>query len=143
MAEDITDAQVLAQLYRRKAKLSIELKKVNLAIEGLLEIDENELEELDILPYSIEQSADDIAIATLLYNPKDSIEKKILYALSKIGKGDVAKITQFLCSIDPSVKDAKVLFDSVTYRSSRMSRFGRLESEKDGKKNVYSLKKIG
>jgi len=140
MAEDISDAQVLAQLYRRKAKLSIELEKVNTAIKAFEDVDENSLDELDIAPYTVEEITDELAIATLMYNPKSTAEKKIQFALSKIGKGDATQITQYLLRIDNSTKDEKKLHDRVTYVASRMYKAGKLDAEKIGKKNIYKKK---
>jgi hypothetical protein len=139
------DAQVIAQLRLRKIKLIIEMERVDLAIKAFDQIDD--LEELDLLPYSMEGvvdntcDEDEIAIATLLYKPNDTIEKKIQFVLSKLGKGDVKAIAEYLCVIDKDIKDAKKLFDSITFKASRMYRVGKLSIEKYGKKNVYLLKK--
>lgn len=135
------DAQVLAQLYRRKAKLSIELERVNVAIQAFEEIDENSLEELDVAPYMIEANKDEMAIATLMYNPKWTIEKKIIYVLSKINKGTVKQIVEYLIQIDRDEKDPQQLFENVTFKASRMYKAGKIDAEKEGKRNIYKTKK--
>lgn len=77
---DITDVQVLRQLKMRKIKLKMELDRVEIAIRAFTDLDEKKIEMLEAAPYMLDEiyTADDdeIAQAILMYNPKDSYQKK-------------------------------------------------------------------
>jgi hypothetical protein len=138
---DALDAQVLTQLRVKKARLMVELERVNIAIKAFENI--RDIDPLDALPYLMDEVVDDVdelAIATLMYNPKSTIEKKIQFVLSKITRGDARDITEYITKIDKSVEDVKALYDRVTYVSSRLYRLGKLSAQREGKKNVYWLK---
>ncbi|MDB5153048.1 MAG: hypothetical protein JWR54_1799 [Mucilaginibacter sp.] len=140
---DISEAQVLTQLRIKKARLLMELERVNVAIKAFEEI--GEVDELDMLPYMMDEAIenpDELAIATLMYQPKASAEKKIQFVLSKIGKGDAKEITKYLIKIDKDIKDAVALYERITYVASRMFRFGKLEAERSGKRNLYRLNNL-
>ncbi|MGZ3874403.1 MAG: hypothetical protein ACXVJD_15890, partial [Mucilaginibacter sp.] len=81
---ELTDAQVLAQLKVKRLQLKIQLERVEVAIKAFEKV--GEIEYLDALPYLIEgeiEVDEDLGEAILMYNPKDSVNKKILYVLSK------------------------------------------------------------
>ena len=83
--------------------------------------------------------SDDLAKAILLYNPKFTTEKKILFALNHLGSGDVNTLTEYLIRVDGHVKDAIKFGNGITYTASRLHRAGKLMAEKKGKRNVYKL----
>jgi hypothetical protein len=140
---EITDAQVLAQLKMRRVRLKIELERVELGIKAFEDV--KEVEELDALPYIVESDEiiddEQLGIAKLMYNPRMSREKKILYVLSKIGQGDVHAIASYLIRIDSNThpSDTRQVYDRVTWVASRMYKLGKIDAFKDGKKNVYKL----
>jgi hypothetical protein len=142
--KELSDAQVLTQLHYKRVRLQWQLDRVNIAIRAYempLEIDA-----LEIAQYELEgienntEVDDDLTKAILLYNPKSSNEKKILFALNNIGSGDAYEITQYILKVDGHIKDANRLFDRVTYYASRMYKAGKLDVDKVGKKNRYRLK---
>jgi hypothetical protein len=136
------DAQVLAQLKKKKVRLKLELERVEIAIRAFEEIDENNIDPLDEIRFDEDIACnykDELAIATLMYNPKSSYEKKIQFVLSKIGNGDAKEITEYITKIDKDIKDLQGLYERITYVSSRMSKTGKLNAVKSGKKNLYKL----
>ncbi|MES2428609.1 MAG: hypothetical protein V4560_16625 [Bacteroidota bacterium] len=142
--KDITDAQVLAQLRTRKLRLQLELERVNIAIRAFENI--KDIDPLDAIVFELEDPLSDnfgvddtLAKSILMYNPKMSMEKKILYVLEEIGNGDAHAITEYLLKVDGHIKDTVKLFNSVTYSASRMYKTGKLNVSKEGKKNVYKL----
>jgi hypothetical protein len=138
---ELTDAQVLAQLKMRKVKLSLELERVNIAIKAFEEV--KEIDPLDAAPYLFDEvtpADDELAIATLMYNPHSSFEKKVQYVLAKIGKGTAHDITQYLLRIDKGVKDERRLYSRITYVASRLFNQKIISAEVVGRKNVYALK---
>lgn len=141
---ELTDAQVLAQLKMRRVRLKIELERVELAIKAFEDV--KEVEELDALPYLIEYEelpidTDEINVAKLMYNPRMSREKKVLYVLSKIGQGDVAAISNYLMRIDNTThpKAADKIFERITWVASRMYKAKKIGAIKQGKRNIYKL----
>ncbi|WP_426585289.1 hypothetical protein [Mucilaginibacter sp. R-33] len=137
---ELTDEQVLAQLKVRRVKLKMELERVEIAIKAFENI--GEINVLDAMPYMMDdlEVDEDLLISTLMYNPKMSAEKKVLFALSKIGKGDATDITEYILRVDGHIRDTKRAFERITYVSSRMFKAGKITAEREGKKNVYKLK---
>jgi hypothetical protein len=141
--KDVTDAQVLTQLKRRKVKLQLELERVEIAIRAF---ETNiTIDLLDAAVYEVEEQTDttiiqdDLAMSILMYNPRLTAEKKIEYALSKIGSADADQISSYLVRIDGHVKNADRFYNNITYVASRMYKAGKLSAEKVGKRNVYRL----
>jgi hypothetical protein len=136
----LTDAQVLAQLKSRRIVLKMEIERVEIAITAFEKV--TDIDPLDALPFMFEEIEvnDDLVASSLLYNPTNSMEKKVLYILEKIGRGDANEITKYLLRIDPHIKNTERIFDRVTYVASRMYRLGNLDAEKVGKRNFYKLK---
>ncbi|AMR31975.1 hypothetical protein A0256_11345 [Mucilaginibacter sp. PAMC 26640] len=140
---EMTDAQVLAQLKLRKLKLRMELDRVEMAIKAFENI--KAISVLDALPYMVDDPDeivfdDSVMEATLFYNPSMSAEKKVLYVLSKVQFGDAAAITEYILRIDGHVKHADRFYSRITYVCSRMFKAGKIVAEKQGKKNIYRLK---
>ncbi len=137
---ELTDAQVLQQLKMRKVKLSLELERVEIAIKAFQPV--TAVEPLDAAPYLFDEitpADDELAIATLMYNPHSSFEKKVQYVLSKINRGTATDITQYLLRIDKGIKDERALHTRITYVSSRLFKQKIILADKIGKKNVYFL----
>jgi tetratricopeptide (TPR) repeat protein len=139
---ELTDTEVLAQLKTKRVRLLLELERVDTAIKAFEEV--KEIDPWDAVRFDddITADTDELAIATLFYNPKTTVEKKIQFVLSKIGKGDARDITQYLIRIDKNVKDEKALHTRITYVASRLFNLNIIEAEKVGKKNVYRLKRF-
>lgn len=140
---ELSDEQVLAQLKLRRVRLKLELEKVNIAIRAFEDEDEKNLDFLEAAPYLIEEMSpdnDEMAIATLMYNPRSSYQKKVMFVLSKLGEGDASDITQYLLRIDKKIKDHKALHERITYVASRMFNLNEITAHKVGKRNVYRLK---
>ncbi len=138
---DAQDKQILTQLKVKRVRLLVELERVEIAIKAFENI--RDIDPLDALPYlmdEVEQDMDELAVATLMYNPKMTAEKKILFVLGKIKRGTALDITEYLLRVDKDIKDGKALYERITYVSSRMFKFDKLAVSKDGKKNVYYLK---
>lgn len=138
----MTDAQVLEQLKLRKIRLKIELERVELAIRAFEKI--KTIDPLDFAAYSADdlelQVDEDLSASILMYNPSLSVEKKIHYALSQIGRGTAKEITAYLIRVDGHIKNAKEFHERITYLTSRLYRLGNINAEKDGKRNIYYLK---
>jgi len=115
--------KVLAQLQMRKTRLTIELKRVNAAIEAFEDV--NDLNDLDVLAAihtkedqpDFEEVKDEIAIATMMYNSRMTYEHKIMYVLGKITQGDAKQIADYILIVDTKMatKDIKGLYARVTY----------------------------
>lgn len=138
---ELTDAQVLAQLKMRRVQLKIQLERVEIAIKAFEKV--GEIEYLDALPYLIDgeiEIDEELSKAMLMYNPKASVNKKIVYILSKIGEGDANDIAEYLLRIDGHIKNIDRVYNRITYVASRMYRTGVIDAVKRGKKNVYKLK---
>ncbi|QTE46019.1 hypothetical protein J3L21_11890 [Mucilaginibacter rubeus] len=131
---DLTDEQVLAQLKVRRVKLKMELDRVEVAIKAFENI--GEINILDAMPYMMEdlEVDEDLLISTLMYNPKMTAEKKVIFTLSKIGKGDASDITEYILRIDGHIKDTKRAFERITYVCSRMFKSGKITAERVGKR---------
>jgi hypothetical protein len=140
---NMTDAQVLEQLKLRKIRLKIELERVELAIRAFEKI--KTIDPLDYAAYDADdmelEADEDLSIGILLYNPGLSVEKKIYYALGQIGKGTAKEITAYLIRVDGHIKNAKEFHERITYLTSRLFRLNQLDADRDGKRNVYRLKK--
>jgi hypothetical protein len=137
----LSDAQVLAQLKVRRVKLKMELDRIEVAIKAFENIDVEAINMLDALPYMVEdiQVDDEFAEALLMYNPKDTIEKKIIYILGKIKSGSASDIAEYLLRIDGHIKDTSRVYSRITYVASRMFRTGKITAERTRKKNIYRL----
>ncbi len=142
----ITDTQVVAQLKLRRAKLKVELERVEIAIRAFQEVDEKNMDYLEAAPYLVEEiitaDNDEMAQAILLYNPRDSYNRKIKYALSKIGEGSATHITQYLLQIDRKIKEVNNFHQRITYSASRMYKQGEIAARQDGRINIYKLKTL-
>jgi len=138
---ELSDAQVLAQLKIRRVKLKMELDRVEVAIKAFERIDMEAINMLDALPYMVEDITidDDFANALLMYNPKDTMEKKIIYVLGKIGSGTASDIAEYLLRIDGHIKDTQRVYSRITYVASRMFRLGKITAEQISRKNHYKL----
>lgn len=143
--KDITDAQVLAQLKVRRLRLKAELERVEMAIRAFEDI--KDIDPLDMAIYEAEDLEspstiqEDLAVSILMYNPKMSAEKKILYVLGRIGKPSTAQeITEYLVKVDGHIKHVELVFNNITYVASRMYKSGKLLANRVGKKNLYYLR---
>jgi len=138
---ELTDAQVLAQLKVRRVKLKMELERVEIAIKAFENIDMEQVNMLDALPYMVEDITidDDFANAVLMYNPNDTAERKILYVLDKIGSGTASDIVAYLFRVDGHIKDTERIYKRVTYVASRMFKSGKITAEQISRKNHYKL----
>jgi hypothetical protein len=135
----MTDAEVLAQLKLRRIRLRIELDRVDKAILAFETIDH--IEPLDILAYSVEdmEVTEEFATDILMYNPAWSVQRKIEYALVKLGKADARSLTEYLVRVDGHIKDSNMFHNRITYEASRLYKLNRIKAERQGKKNYYSL----
>ena len=138
---ELTDAQVLAQLRIRRIKLKMELDKVEIAIKAFERVDVESMNMLELLPYATDEIDvdEDFMQSVLIYNPKDSVEKKIVFILGKIGSGTAEDICEYLLRIDGHIKDGKRVFNRVTYVASRMFRLGQITADRAGRRNIYKL----
>jgi len=141
---ELTDSQVLSQLKIKRATLKIELERVDIAIRAFEDI--GELEELDVLPYMEQpedfvQGDEELSVAKLMYNPRMSREKKVLYVLSKIRQGDISAIANYLMRVDTTIhpRETQAIFDRLTWVASRMYKAKKIGAYKEGKKNIYKL----
>jgi hypothetical protein len=143
---DISDAQVLKELRLRKVRLKMELDRVEIAIKAFENI--KDVDPLDVAIYELDDVGnyndikDDLTKSILLYNPKMTAEKKILYALNHIEKGDASDITEYILKVDGHIKNTDKLFNNITYVASKMYCNGKLDAERVGKKNKYLLLKV-
>ena len=137
----ITDKQVLSELRLRRLRLKVELERVDLAIKAFENI--KEIDPLDAVIYEVEEmeTSEEIAVSILMYNPRMSTEKKILYVLERLGRpANVQDITEYLVRVDGHIKNVAALFNNVTYVASRMYKSGKIDADKEGRKNLYYLR---
>ncbi|MDB5117799.1 MAG: hypothetical protein JWQ79_3291 [Mucilaginibacter sp.] len=137
---ELTDAQVLEQLKYRKLRLQLEMENVDRAIKAFTNI--TEIDPLDAAIYMDEEIVidDDFGMALLSYNPKMSAQKKVLYALGRIKKGNARDIVDYIIRVDGHIKDTRKLSDRITWIASRMYKQGAIDAERIGRKNVYKPK---
>jgi len=144
MSYELTDAEVLSQLRKRKIKLTLELERVEIAIKAFEDVDVSGLSKFDLLAYDTDLDttvdADLKSEARERYNPEMTNEQKIIWALRLMKEATATEIADYLIHQDEGLKNRQRVVQAITFSASRMFKMGKIDADKRGTKNFYKLK---
>lgn len=143
---ELTDAQVVTHLKKRRLKLVMELERVDLALKAFEQVELRKLNRLEILAvdYNVEEEllseVDKELEALMLYSPDMTHEQKVYFALSKMQEATAVEIADFLMFQDTNMKHRRAIINAMTYMCSRLKARGKIAMRKKGHVNYYRLK---
>jgi len=142
---DVTDEAILSQLKLKRIKLTLELQRINLAIEAFEGVDINSINEFELMaidPSLHTEMRDNIddEPKLVMYHEKMSYEEKILWALGKLRTATAKEITDYIIRFDGGQRNRTRLLERITHTASRMCALKKINAVKRSRINIYSLK---
>jgi hypothetical protein len=143
---DLSDAQVLSQLKKRRVRLLLEVDRVTMAIKAFSNVKQEEINALESLAYDQDLEIDIIEEVEnelkpmIRYDPDMSYPQKVFWALTKMNGSTAMEITDLLMHQDKELKHRTKLLGSITYAASKMFKLGKIDATKKEGVNYYRLR---
>ncbi|SIS86361.1 hypothetical protein [Belliella pelovolcani] len=128
--DNISEEEIIRFLKTKREALIQELEKLDVALNAMTGVDFN----------SIPKSIDSLQEGSIPdhYSSKLKLDKKILFALKEMGKGDKSEIIQKIQQLEPK-SDISKLENSISVRLSYLKNNNIIKADKNGRSLSYFL----
>lgn len=128
--DNISEEEIIKFLKSKRKVLLQELEKLDIALNAITGVDFNSIPK-DI--YNIQEG-----IIPDEYSSKLKLDKKILFAIKEIEKGDKTEIINKIQTLEPK-SDIKKLENSISVRLSYLKNNNLIKADKNGRSLSYFL----